>query len=162
MRTDPRAAQMTATPPGKACGHGITVTAVELLKDTGSDSPGRAVVVLVAHGSRAAAANQAHRELAAALDQVVAPSVVGAFMELAEPSVGDAVATAAREGATTVVVLPYFLHPGRHQELDIPRLVADAAELFPDVSIGLLEAFGSDPAVVELLAAQVSRGLPES
>lgn len=161
MRTGPRAVQVTATP-RQGCRSRHNVTAVDLPKDTGSDSPGRAVVVLVAHGSRATAANQAHRELAAALDQVVAPSVVGAFMELAEPSVGDAIATAAREGATTVAVLPYFLHPGRHQELDIPRLVADAAELFPDVSIGLLEAFGSDPAVVELLAAQVSRGLPES
>ena len=49
------------------------------------------------------------------------------------------------------------------REEGIPmHLVADAAELFPDVSIGLLEAFGADPAVVELLAAQVSRGLPES
>jgi sirohydrochlorin cobaltochelatase len=116
-------------------------------------------VVLVAHGSRAAAANQAHLDLAAALDARVGPTVVGAFMELAEPSIADAVARAAEAGATVVAVLPYFLHPGRHQRVDIPQLVADAAETRPGVEIRLLDPFGSDPAVLDLLAGQVARSL---
>jgi sirohydrochlorin ferrochelatase len=117
------------------------------------------VVVLVAHGSRAATANQAHLDLATSLDQRITPTVIGAFMELARPSIGDAIAAAAAQGATVVAVLPHFLHPGRHQELDIPQLVADAAEQFPGVQVRLLEAFGADPAVVDLLAGQVDRAL---
>ncbi len=37
-------------------------------------------VVLVAHGSRASSANQAHLDLAAALDARIEPTVLGAFM----------------------------------------------------------------------------------
>jgi sirohydrochlorin ferrochelatase len=77
-------------------------------------------VVLVAHGSRASSANQAHLDLAAALDARIEPTVLGAFMELAEPSIGDAIGRAVDAGATVVAVLPYFLHPGRHQQVDIP------------------------------------------
>ncbi len=118
-------------------------------------------VVLVAHGSRAAEANRAHLDLAAALDARVGPTVVGAFMELAEPSIGDAVARAAEAGATVVAVLPYFLHPGRHQRVDIPQLVADAAAARPGLEVRLLDPFGSDPAVLDLLAAQLARALPD-
>ena len=85
-------------------------------------------VVLVAHGSRASSANQAHLDLAAALAARIEPTVLGAFMELAEPSIGDAIGRAVDAGATVVAVLPYFLHPGRHQQVDIPQLVAEAAE----------------------------------
>lgn len=118
-------------------------------------------VVLVAHGSRAAEANRAHLDLAADLDARVGPTVVGAFMELAEPSIGDAVARAAEAGSTVVAVLPYFLHPGRHQRVDIPQLVADAAAARPGIEVRLLDPFGSDPAVLDLLTAQLARALPD-
>ncbi|NLD76500.1 MAG: cobalamin biosynthesis protein CbiX [Acidimicrobiales bacterium] len=116
-------------------------------------------VVLVAHGSRASEANRSHLELAARLDARIEPTVIGAFMELAEPSIGDAVRRAADGGATVVAVLPYFLHPGRHQQKDIPELVAEAADSRPGIEVRVVEHFGSDPAVVDLLAAQVARAL---
>lgn len=125
--------------------------------ETGTDAT---AVVLVAHGSRAAAANQAHLDLAASLDGRIAPTVIGAFMELAQPSIGDAIGQAVEGGATVVAVVPYFLHPGRHQQQDIPQLVADAAETRPGVDVRLLDYFGADPAVLDVLAAQVDRALP--
>ena len=94
-----------------------------------------------------------------AVDARIEPTVIGAFMELAEPSIGDAVRRAADGGATVVAVLPYFLHPGRHQQKDIPELVAEAADSRPGIEVRVVEHFGSDPAVVDLLAAQVARAL---
>jgi sirohydrochlorin ferrochelatase len=126
-----------------------------------SSDVGDVAVVLVAHGSRAAAANQAHLDLAADLDARVGPTVVGAFMELAAPSIGDAIGRAVDAGARVVAVLPYFLHPGRHQQVDIPDLVAAAAAGRSGVEIRLLDPFGSDPAVVDLLATQIARSLPD-
>ena len=116
-------------------------------------------VVLVAHGSRAAVANRAHLDLAEQLDGRIGARVIAAFMELAEPSIGDAVRLAADGGAATVVVLPYFLHPGRHQQKDIPELVAEAAETRPGVEVRVVDHFGSDPAVLDLLAAQSDAAL---
>jgi sirohydrochlorin ferrochelatase len=123
---------------------------------TSSSGPATAVV-LVAHGSRASSANQAHLDLARRLDARIGPTVMGAFMELAEPSIGDAVRRAADGGATTIAVLPYFLHPGRHQQKDIPELVAEAADTRPGVEVRVVDHFGADPGVLDLLAAQVER-----
>ena len=121
--------------------------------------PEATAVVLVAHGSRASAANLAHLDLAAALDARMTAAVSGAFMELAQPSIAEAIGAAVDAGAAVVAVVPYFLHPGRHQQHDIPQLVAQVADARPDADIRLLDYFGADPGVLDLLASQVDRAL---
>ncbi len=115
-------------------------------------------VVVIAHGSRAAEANDAHEAVAAQLSGLVGLPVLPAFLELAHPTLPDAVSAAVAQGAQRVLVLPFFLYPGRHLARDIPALVADAAERHPEVSIEQLDAFGADPGVVALLADQLRRG----
>lgn len=117
------------------------------------------VVVVAAHGSRAAAANEAHRAVVARLAQQVPARVVPAFLELTEPSIAEAIDAAVASGAATVVVLPYFLHPGRHLTEDLPRIVAEATARHPDRSVRLAASFGADPALADVLAAQVARAL---
>ena len=121
-----------------------------------------ATVVFVAHGSRAVEANDAHSAAAAALADRTGATVVPAYLELAEPSIPDAIVAAVDAGAARVVVLPLFLYPGRHVQRDIPQLVAEAQERRPDAAIELLEPFGADPALVGVLADQVRRGLAAS
>lgn len=116
------------------------------------------VVVLAAHGSRAATANDAHRALAERLAGATGCPVGAAFLELAEPSIAGAIDDAATR-ARTVLVLPYFLHPGRHLSEDVPAIVADAGRRHPDVAVQLLGAFGAEPAVIDLLADQVGRAV---
>lgn len=113
-----------------------------------------AVVVLAAHGSRAEAGNDAHRALAAQLAERSGRTVLAAFLELAEPSIGDTIDRAAPR-ARAVVVLPYFLHPGRHVDEDIPAIVEDARSRHPGVEITLLAAFGSTDEVLDLLTVQL-------
>ncbi len=83
-------------------------------------------LVLVAHGSRRAAANVEVAELArqVALQAGARYGVVThGFLEMAEPSIPDAIQQAIDAGATEVVVVPYFLSAGRHVTEDIPRQV---------------------------------------
>ena len=120
-----------------------------------------ATVVFVAHGSRAVEANDAHRAAAAALAAETGATVVPAYLELADPSIPDAIVGAVDAGASRIVVLPLFLYPGRHVQRDIPELVAEAQERRPGATVELLEPFGADPALVEVLAGQVRRGLGE-
>lgn len=116
-------------------------------------------VVVAAHGSRAAAANDAHHRVVAGLGERSGRTVLAAFLELVEPSIPDAIDAAVAGGASTVLVVPYFLHPGRHSTEDIPAIVADARERHPAADLRLLDLFGADPALVDLLAAQVGAAL---
>ena len=84
-------------------------------------------------------------------------ALLGAFLELADPLIPAAIHQATAAGATKVLVLPYFLYPGRHLSLDIPELVATTAAMHPDVEIITMPGFGEDPAVLGLLVAQVRR-----
>lgn len=116
---------------------------------------GSIAVVVVAHGSRTAAANEAHLATAAALAETVPHPVVAAFLELAQPDIGTGIDRAVATGAATVLVLPYFLYPGRHVAEDVPALVAAAAKRHAGATIRLLEPFGSDPAALAALADQI-------
>lgn len=115
-------------------------------------------LVLVAHGSRAEAANEAHAAVADALAQRTGRAVHPAFLELAEPSIPDAIVAAAAGGARRVEVLPHFLYPGRHLRSDIPALVAEAEARLDGVQVALLAATGDDEAMLDLLVAQVEAG----
>jgi sirohydrochlorin ferrochelatase len=114
---------------------------------------------VAAHGSRAAAANDAHRAVVARLAGQVPVEVVPAFLELTGPSIAEAIDQAVAGGATTVAVLPYFLHPGRHLTEDLPRIVSDAAARHPGATVRLASSFGADPVLGEVLAAQVRRAV---
>ena len=69
-----------------------------------------------------------------------------AHMELAEPSIGAAVAKCASEGYKRVVVAPYFLSRGRHITSDIPAMVAEAQRAHPEVSCVIADPIGTPPA----------------
>ena len=118
-----------------------------------------AVVVLAAHGSRAEAANTAHRDLANAVAAQSLASVVPAFLELAEPSIPAAIDDAVAGGATSVLVLPYFLHPGRHLAVDLSGIVTRATDRHPGADVRLLDLFGADPALAALVDAQITAAL---
>ena len=117
------------------------------------------VIVFAAHGSRSVDANDAHRALAMEVAVRLDQEVVAAFLELAEPSIGAAIDGSLAAGATRVVVLPYFLHPGNHTTRDIPAIVAEARHRHPDALIDSAPLFGSDAALAELVAAQARAAL---
>jgi sirohydrochlorin ferrochelatase len=116
------------------------------------------VLILVAHGSRRTDANDEVRGVAAALAPRITASysqVRPAFLELAEPSIPEAIDAAIADGAQVVDVLPYFLAAGRHVERDIPVLVAARQAAHPQVQIAQLDYLGRMPGLVELLVAQL-------
>jgi len=113
---------------------------------------GRIALLLVDHGSRLPAANQTLADVAALLRRMTGLTrVYLAHLELAEPSIADGIARAVEEGATAVVVHPYFLSPGRHSRRDIPRLVEEAARSFPGVEFRVTEPLGLHPKIVEVI-----------
>jgi sirohydrochlorin ferrochelatase len=83
-------------------------------------------ILLVDHGSRRPEANEVVREARRKLEAERAALVGHAHLEIAEPTIAQAVADLLERGATELFVQPWFLAPGRHAEHDVPTAVAAA------------------------------------
>ena len=117
-------------------------------------------VILVDHGSRRGESNDmlldVVQQFAAATEL---PIVEPAHMELAEPSIATAFDRCVARGAKTVVVFPYFLLPGRHWHVDIPRLAAAAASKHPGVRFLVTAPFALHPLMSEVIGQRIEHCL---
>ena len=118
-------------------------------------------LLLVDHGSRFQEANDMLIEVAEMVKRLGAIDCVhSAHMELAEPTIQQGFAACVREGATAVVVHPYFLSPGRHSTSDIPRMVAEAAKAFPGIEFCVTQPLGVHPKIGEVVLERAGVPLP--
>lgn len=109
-------------------------------------SKGLRAILIVDHGSRREAANASLAVLARSVaDAADFDLVQHAHMEIAEPSIAQAFDELSRAGATEIVVLPYFLAPGKHATEDIPELCAEAGARHPGIRWRLAERIGTSP-----------------
>jgi sirohydrochlorin ferrochelatase len=113
-------------------------------------------LILVDHGSTRPAANAMLVEVAALFKRVANARIVEpAHMELAEPTIAQAFDRCVEQGATLVIVHPYFLAPGKHSTTDIPRLTAAAAARHPQVLFHVTEPLGLDEKIAALIVQRV-------
>ena len=127
-------------------------------------SPKSTAVVLFAHGSPVAEANEGvaalARRVAASLDAgIAAEFVTAAFLESAQPDLGAAIAEADRRGLRRVVIMPYFLTLGLHLRRDLPRLVAQQRARFPRMEILVSESLEGYEGMAEAIASRVRQAL---
>ncbi len=113
-------------------------------------------LLIVDHGSRR---TEAHEHLEWIAEQIrerdPAQHVYVAHMELAEPSIHDAIDACVRDGAREICVHPLFLVPGRHLSEDIPRLVESAASRHTGLDVRITEPLGSVPDIAGLILQTV-------
>src|SRR5690349_15888217 len=111
-------------------------------------------ILLVDHGSVKAEANYMLDCVANLLQSMVGPDVLvrAAHMELADPLIPAGVDACVEAGATELVVFPYMLSPGKHSTRDIPRMVAEAAKRYPDLTVRVTPAFGVHAKLAEVVA----------
>jgi sirohydrochlorin ferrochelatase len=123
--------------------------------------PGHTVgLVVVDHGSKKAAANDLLLDVAEMFKRVSQTRIVEpAHMELAEPSIEQAFDRCVEQGATFVVVHPYFLAPGRHSTTDIPRMVTEAAAKHPGVGFHVTQPLGLDEKIAQIMIARIDHCL---
>lgn len=78
-----------------------------------------------------------------------------AHMEIAEPSIATAFNACVARGATRVVIMPYFLLPGKHWDKDIPHLAQQAALKHPGVSHLVTAPLGLSPLMNQLIESRI-------
>jgi len=111
-------------------------------------------LLLIAHGSRRKQSNDEVVVLAEKLKQTCSEQyeiVESGFLELADTLIPDGIKKCVDAGATSIVVLPYFLNSGRHVVEDIPHEVNETRPLYPTVDIKIAPHLGSSELMMELL-----------
>ena len=112
----------------------------------------RTALLLIAHGSRRPEANADLEYVAAALaERGRYPVVQVSYLELAEPSIDAGGALCIGLGATDVILLPYFLSPGKHVVEDLAAARDRLATRFPAVRFVLAEPLGRHPLLLDVL-----------
>jgi sirohydrochlorin ferrochelatase len=113
-------------------------------------------VLLVDHGSRLEDANALLDSIARAVAERIPDRLVrSAHLELASPGVPEALDALVAEGAREIVVVPFFLAPGRHSTQDIPGLVEAGVRRHPDVRMRVGAPLGAHPGLVEATITRI-------
>ena len=119
-------------------------------------------IIIVDHGSRSRESNKLLQELVDGFVRAYDdryPIVEPAHMELAQPTIATAFGRCVARGADEIVVCPFFLGPGKHWQEDIPRLAAEAAEVY-DVKHHILAApLGLDELMLKLLDKRIGQAI---
>lgn len=114
-------------------------------------------IVLFAHGSRDREWARPFEQLAATLSRQTHDTVRLAYLELMQPSLGDAIGTLVAEGAKSIRIVPVFLGQGGHTKQDLPQLAAAARERHPGVAITIEPPIGEQASVIEAIAAAIAK-----
>jgi sirohydrochlorin ferrochelatase len=109
-------------------------------------------LIIVDHGSRREEAHE-HLEWIAARVRVLRADlpVYVAHLELAAPSIQEAIDRCVADGAREIWVHPLFLGPGRHLSEDVATLVEAAASRHAGLSTRITRAVGQVPDLAELI-----------
>ena len=122
--------------------------------------PAGTAILLMAHGSRLASANDDLRCLADRLRERFPATVVEtAYLELAEPTIPQGAAACVQRGATRVALLPYFLSAGAHVTDDLRRYQTDFTTEWPHVRFDLCPPLGLHSQMTDILCDRLSEGL---
>lgn len=110
-------------------------------------------VLLISHGSRITKTKQEVMQLVEKIKILRKISFVEyAFLEIESPSIPEGIVECVKKGATEIIVLLNFLNAGRHVDSDIPRILNEARQQFPNVKILLTEPIGQHSGIPQLFS----------
>ena len=117
-------------------------------------------LILFSHGSLLCGAGKALDAHAERLRQSGAWGWVAiGYMNYSEPTFAQTVAECAAQGATRIVVVPFFLIPGYFVTKTLPEHLERARAANPNIEFTVAEALGFDTGLAEALIASASEPL---
>lgn len=81
--------------------------------------------------------------------------VRSAYMEFESPGIEEAIESAIADGATSVVIHPYFLTAGVHVTKDIPQMIAAVQERHPNVRLIYTDPLGLSEEIVNVVEDRI-------
>ena len=114
--------------------------------------PARALV-LFAHGSRDPLWHRPIQAVAQAIArQSPGARVACAYLELSQPELPQVTSELAAEGIKHITVVPMFLGVGKHVRHDLPQMMTELVQQYPEVTFECQSAVGEHPDLLDLLA----------
>ena len=115
---------------------------------------GKRAMVLFAHGARDPRWAEPFQRLQALVQKQAPDLVVSlAFLELMSPRLPELASELAADGIDAVTVVPVFLGQGGHVMRDLPVIVDELKQSYPNMTFRIAGAVGEDDSVLNAMAA---------
>ncbi len=124
-------------------------------------------VVILAHGSRGqrgiAEVPESLKRIADGVKPLLPPgvAVIGAALQFNHPTLEESVASLTSNGVQRIVIMPYFLFPGRHITEDIPQLVEKLKRIYPEIQFIMSNPLGLEEYFMDHVTKRIWEAAPE-
>ncbi|HTA77647.1 MAG TPA: CbiX/SirB N-terminal domain-containing protein [bacterium] len=118
-------------------------------------------VLVISHGSREISANADFKKLVQKYRRKHPNWIIAhAFLELAEPSIPDALENLAKK-SDEIFILPLFLFAAKHVKKHIPEIIKTFHQQHPQVKIKLGKPLGPEPQLLNILDQRLKQIRPQ-
>lgn len=116
-------------------------------------------ILLIGHGSPKKEANNVEI-IGRLLHQAVHPLCTGncvkvAYLQFVEPNLMSAIQECVNDGAKKLIIHPFFLSSGMHVTKDIPEIIDEARNRYPEVDFYYSEPLGVHQKLVEIVLDRI-------
>ena len=119
--------------------------------------------LLMGHGSRVSEANGALYEIAKMVKAKSGVEIVEvSFREMHEPNIQTGIDACVKQGATRILLFPYFLFAGAHVLEDLPEEMEIAAKRHSGLEMVLGKPLGVHSLLADLVCTRLDETLQES
>jgi precorrin-8X/cobalt-precorrin-8 methylmutase len=124
-------------------------------------------LIILCHGSRG---QKAADDLPATMQGIVtgvtallprSVTVSWAALQFNKPTLEEAVASIVANGATSILIIPYFLFSGRHIEKDIPEIIQTLSDCYPGITFAMARTLGDSEQFIPQLVDRIREVTPE-
>ena len=120
----------------------------------------KTAILMMAHGSRIAEANDAAREVAAMVQEMTGFEIVEvSFRELHEPNIQQGIDACVARGAQRILLMPYFLFMGAHVQHDLPEEIETAQKRHPGLVMEMGGHLGTHRKLAEIETERIGESL---
>lgn len=120
----------------------------------------KTAVIIVGHGSRNEPADLILKRIAAEVKKSGDFAMVEyAFLQYVQPGIDEALKECIRQGADKIVLVPFFMHPGKHVMKDVPSLIEKTKKQYPALEIIVTDFVGAHPEITKIVMDLAGKAL---
>lgn len=115
-------------------------------------------IIFIAHGSKKEKSNNEFIQLVEKISQKdkMYDFKSAAFLELALPDIQSTAINFINQGSKEISFYPYFLNSGKHVQIDLPNIINELKEKYPNIQFNLLNHFGKSEKIVDIILSDIN------